>query len=74
MWATNHDNPDNHLYDKVVTARVDLNSHWNVKVEGHFMDGYGAPTMYPVGFYTPDNPKGLKPQTNLLLIRTGWNF
>jgi len=74
VWATNHDNPDNHLYDKVVTARVDLNSHWNVKVEGHFMDGYGAPTMYPVGFYTPDNPQGLKPQTRFLLIRTGWNF
>ena len=73
-WATNHDNPDNHLYDKVVTARVDLNSHWNVKVEGHFMDGYGAPQMYPAGFYTTDNPQGLKPKTNFLMIRTGWNF
>jgi hypothetical protein len=74
VWATNHDAPDNHLYDKVVTARVDLTSHWNVKLEGHFMDGYGAPTMYPVGFYTPDNPQGLKPKTNFLMVRTGWNF
>jgi hypothetical protein len=66
--------PDRHLYDKVVTARVDLTKFWNVKVEGHFMDGYGAPGMYPDGFYTATNLQGLKPTTNLLLVRTGWNF
>jgi hypothetical protein len=66
--------PDRHLYDKVVTARVDLNRHWNVKIEGHFMDGYGGVWAYPSGFYSSDNPQGLKPKTNLLLIRTGWNF
>ncbi len=74
VWATDHSAPDNHLYDKVVTARVDLTRFWNVKLEGHFMDGYGAPSMYPVGFYTQDNPQGLKPQTKLLLLRTGFNF
>ena len=65
--------PARHLYDKVVTARVDLTRYWNVKVEGHFMDGW-AGTMYPDGFYPPDNPQGLAPKTNLLVIRTGWNF
>lgn len=74
VWATEHSKPDNHLYDKVVSARLDLNSHWNVKVEGHFMDGNGAPGMYPVGFYTTDNPQGMKPKTALLVVRTGWNF
>lgn len=74
VWATNHSNPDNHLYDKVVSARFDISSHWSVKAEGHFMDGYGAPSMYPVGFYTTDNPQGLKPKTNLFILRTGWNF
>ena len=74
VWATDHNAPDNHLYDKVVTARVDLTRFWNVKVEGHFMDGYGAPSMYPVGFYTQDNPQGLKPKTALLMLRTGFNF
>jgi hypothetical protein len=74
VWATKHDNPDNHLYDKVISARVDINRYWNVKVEGHFMDGYGAPGMYPVGFYTSDNPNGFKPNTKFLMLRTGWNF
>jgi hypothetical protein len=74
VWATSHDDPANHLYDKVVTARLDLNSHWNVKVEGHFMDGYGNPQMYPDGFYTAVNPQGLKAKTNFLMLRTGWNF
>jgi hypothetical protein len=65
--------PGNHLYDKVVTARVDLNKFWNVKLEGHFMDGYGS-TQSPIGFYTPDNPQGLQPTTKLLLVRTGFSF
>jgi hypothetical protein len=65
--------PDRHLYDKVVTARIDLTRNWNVKIEGHFMDGW-AGTMYPDGFYPADNPLGLKPKTNMLMVRTGWNF
>ena len=43
VWRENHGSPDNHLYDKVVTARVDINNHIDVKVEGHFMDGAGSP-------------------------------
>ena len=70
---TDASGPDHHLYDKVVSLRYDLASFWNVKVEGHFMDGYGSPGMYPDGFYTNDNPQGLKPKTNLVIIRTGWN-
>jgi hypothetical protein len=63
-----------HVYDKVVTGRVDLNRFINVKVEGHFMDGYGVPGYYPSGFYQVDNPEGLKPGTNALVVRTGFNF
>jgi hypothetical protein len=44
-----------------------------VKVEGHFMDGWGG-TMSPNGFYTTDNPSGILPKTNLLLVRTGFSF
>jgi hypothetical protein len=66
--------PDRHCYDKVATARVDLNRYWNVKVEGHFMDGYGNTEVYPGGFYPQQNPQGLKPKTNALVIRTGFNF
>lgn len=72
-WLLDTSLPDHHVYDKVVTARFDLARYWNVKVEGHFMDGYGG-NQSPNGFYTPDNPQGLKPKTNLLIVRTGWNF
>lgn len=64
--------PDNHVYDKVVSLRFDPKHYWNVKVEGHFMNGYAG--EYPAGFYTADNPQGLKPQTTLLVVRTGFNF
>ncbi len=73
-YVTDTSGPDHHLYDKVVTLRYDIASFWNVKLEAHFMDGYGSPGMYPDGFYTSDNPQGLKPKTNLLVVRTGWSF
>jgi hypothetical protein len=65
--------PANHVYDEVVTARVDLKRFWNVKVEGHFMNGYGD-NEYPDGFYAQVNPQGFKPNTNALVIKTGFNF
>jgi len=34
--------PANHLYDKVISARFDVNRWWNFKIEGHFMDGWGV--------------------------------
>jgi len=65
--------PANHIYDKVITGRVDLNRFWNVKVEGHFMDGY-ADSAYPDGFYPQVNPPGFKPNTNALVLKTSVNF
>ena len=63
----------NHTYDKVVTARLDFNRFWHVKLEGHFMDGY-ANGGYPAGFYPRNNPQGFAPQTNALVVKTGFNF
>lgn len=65
--------PQNHIYDKVISARIDLNKLWDVKIEGHFMNGYGDST-YPDGFYPQVNPQGFKPNTNALVIKTGFNF
>jgi hypothetical protein len=65
--------PGNHVYDKVVTGRVNLSRFWNVKVEGHFMNGYGTST-YPDGFYPQANPQGFKANTNALVVKTGVNF
>ncbi len=65
--------PANHIYDKVLSARVDLRTFWYLKIEGHFMNGYGTST-YPDGFYPQVNPQGFKPDTNALVIKTGLNF
>ena len=63
----------NHIYDQTVTARFDVTRWWNFKVEGHFIDGYGD--VYSAhGFYLRSNPDGLKPKTNLLVLRSGMNF
>jgi hypothetical protein len=66
--------PSGHIYDKVVTAGVELNRFLNIKLEGHFMDIYGISEFYPSGFYLPQNPQGLKPTTNALVIRTSFHF
>jgi hypothetical protein len=70
---TDTDLPQNHIYDKVVTGRVDLNRFWYVKVEGHFMNGFGA-SNYPDGFYPQVNSMGFKPNTDALVVKTGFNF
>jgi hypothetical protein len=63
-----------HDYDKVITVRFDPNRFTNIKVEGHFMDGYGLPDQYPNGFYAANNPQGFKPNTNALVIKAGVHF
>jgi hypothetical protein len=70
---TSPESAANHIFDQVIAARVDVTKCWNVKVEGHFMDGYGS--LYSAhSFYLIDNPNGLKPTTNMLVLRTGFNF
>ena len=64
---------DNHIYDTAVSGRVDLNRLWHVKVEGHFMDGNGSPTLAR-GFYIRSNTGGFNHKTRMLVIRTGVNF
>jgi hypothetical protein len=62
-----------HIFDKVVTMRVDLAPFWIFKVEGHFMDGVGS-SGQAHGFYPQDNPQGLEPTTRMLVLRTSWYF
>jgi len=70
---TDLSHPKNHVYDKVVAARVDLNRFVYLKIEGHFMDGYGMGS-YPDGFYPQQKPVGSKPLTNALVVKTGFHF
>jgi hypothetical protein len=67
------DLPGNHIRDKVITCRIDLTRFWNLKAEGHFMDGYNN-NQYPAGFYTTVNPLGFQRKTTLLVLHTGFNF
>jgi hypothetical protein len=68
-----HSDPANHVHDWVATARFDVNKYWNWKVEGHFMGGYAAGNNAH-GFYPQTNSAGLKPDTHMLVVRTGFNF
>jgi hypothetical protein len=62
----------NHIYDQTVTVRYDVRNWWDLKVEGHFINGYGD--VYSArGFYLRDNPT-LKPSTDMLVVRAGWYF
>jgi hypothetical protein len=63
-----------HIYDPAITGRFDLNRFTNIKVEAHFMGGYGVPADYPAGFYTAVNPQGLKPDTDAFILKAGFNF
>ena len=65
--------PGRHIFDQTVSARIDLNTHLDLKLEGHFIDGYGDATSLR-GFYPQENPGRLSPKTNLLIIRLGFNF
>ena len=65
--------PGNHIYDRVITARFDLTKFWNVKVEGHFMNGY-VHDAYPEGFYPQVNPSGFKDDTHALVLKTSLYF
>ena len=62
-----------HINDNAATVRFDLTSHWDLKIEEHFIRGYG--NAYSAhGFYTTQNPEGFKPNTDMLVVRTGLSF
>ncbi len=73
VWGQDPTPATNHMFDTVAAARIDLLRQWDLKIEGHFMDGYGLPYSFR-GFYPQQNPAGLKPRMNMLVVRTGWNF
>lgn len=70
---TDSSQPQNHVYDKVAAARIDVNRFVYLKVEGHFMNGYGI-SSYPDGFYPQQNPQWFKPSTSALIVKTGFHF
>jgi hypothetical protein len=73
-WSLNHDDPMNHIYDQVVTARFDLTNYIDFKVEGHFIDGAMINSALDRGFYAAVNPAGLKPSMRMLVLRLGYHL
>jgi len=66
--------PSNHTNDTAATLRIDLTRFWNLKIEGHFVDGYGQlASSFARGFYLRDNATPAE-HTNMLVIRTGVNL
>jgi hypothetical protein len=73
-WGVLHSDPLNHLFDQALTARFDLRSYLDLKIEGHFMDGIMTSAIESRGFYVADNLNGIKPNTKLLVIRVGYHL
>jgi hypothetical protein len=72
-WAAYHGPSTNHQFDQAITARVDLRSYLDLKIEGHFIDGAVGANAYH-GFYTLDNPTGLQPKMNLFVVRLEYHM
>ena len=73
-WAAPRGLPRNHLFDQVVTARVDVSHNVDLKVEGHFLDGAVSSNITNRGFYAADHPNGIAPTTRLLVVRLGFHM
>jgi hypothetical protein len=62
-----------YIHDTAVTLKYTVTRFWDVKVEEHFMHGTGD-VWSSHGFYAIDNPQGLRPSTDMLVLRTGFNL
>ena len=73
-WSMYHGDPKNHIFDQAVTVRVDVGRYVDLKVEGHVMDGAMINSALDRGFYAAANPSGVKPKTDMLVLRLGFHM
>jgi hypothetical protein len=73
-WSLFHGDPMNHIFDQAVTARLDLTTYIDFKVEGHFINGAMINSALDRGFYAAVNPSGLKPSMRMLVLRLGYHL
>ena len=73
-WQANHGDPKNHVFDQAITARVDLKSYLDFKIEGHFIDSADIDSTMSRGFFAASNPGGIQPKMNLLVLRLGFHM
>jgi hypothetical protein len=60
--------PANYSKDWTISGRYDFNPYFYAKLEEHFVHGTD------MGYYTDDNPNGLKPRSNILAAKIGFSF
>ena len=60
--------PVNYFHDAVVSGRYDVDPHFYLKAEGHFIRGNA------LGFYSLQNPSGLQPNTSVVVAKAGFTF
>jgi len=68
-----HSLPANHEFDNAISARIDLTSYMDFKIEGHFIDGNPVGNALR-GFYSQNNPLGVAPTTRALVLRLGYHL
>jgi hypothetical protein len=73
-WPVARSTDNGHVFDNAITARFDLRNYLDLKLEGHFMDGYGGVASLPRAFYPSDNPQGMKPTTNMFVVRLEYHL
>lgn len=74
VLARDHRLNTNHTDDVAATVRVDITRFWHVKVEGHWVDGYGSlSNSFTRSFYRRNNTTPSE-NTKMLVVRTGINF
>lgn len=73
-WHMNHGDPRNHVFDQAATARFDLGSHFDLKLEEHWIDGAMINSGLNRGFYAAPNPNGLEPKMRLFVMRLGFHL
>jgi hypothetical protein len=66
--ATDRSDPANYFHDTAISARYDVDLHFYLKAEGHFIRGNG------LGFYSQQNPNSLQPNTNMVVAKAGFTF
>jgi len=62
-----------YIHDQTMTLHLTLTRYCGVKVEGHIMHGTGD-VWSSHGFYAVNNPQGLRPWTEMLVLRIGYSL
>jgi hypothetical protein len=66
--SRDRNDPGNYSKETVLNGRYDINRHFYVKLEGHYVVGTAN------GFYAVNNPNGLDKISKLLVARVGFIF